>query len=204
MCCVATLVPMTSDSPDRTERHDPTERHLADSPFPGDDGSASPELRDALRLVAEGEGPSTYLTAVAQLCAERVLVPVVATATRVGEMPAGGGRAGLVSDKEADMAVVMLQAQDGRRAMVAFTGQDSLTAWNAEARPVPVTIDRAAQSALNDGAMAVLIDLEGPYPLVLEGEVLSHLAAGHRLVALPEGQFGWAVPNPAADVAEDA
>lgn len=182
------LVPMTSETP---EQH---RRHLADSPFPGDDGSASPALREALRLVAEGEDPSNYLSAVAQLCAERVLVPVVATATRVGEAPAGGGRAGLVSDKEAEMAVVMLQAKDGRRAMVAFTGEDSLTAWNEQARPVPATIDRAAQAALDDRAMAILVDLEGPYPLVLEGEVLEHLAAGHRLVALPEGQFGWAMP----------
>lgn len=186
-----------------SETHEPHQRRLADSPFPGDDGSASADLREALRLVAEGDGPTTYLSAVAQLCAERVLVPVVATATRVGEAPAGGGRAGLVSDKEADMAVVMLRAQDGRRAMVAFTGQDSMSAWNEEARPVPATIDRAAQAALDDGAVAVLIDLEGPYPLVLEGEVLSQLAAGHRLVALPEGQFGWAVTSPTAEDASD-
>ncbi|MGO1975344.1 MAG: SseB family protein [Propionibacteriaceae bacterium] len=187
-----------------SETRDPHQRRLADSPFPGDDGSASAELREALRQVAEGDEPTTYLSAVAQLCAERILVPVVATATRVGEAPPGGGRAGLVSDKEAEMAVVMLQAQDGRRAMVAFTGEDSMTAWNAEARPVPATIDRAAQAALDDGAVAVLIDLDGPYPLVLEGEVLDHLSAGHRLVALPEGQFGWAVANSDVDAATEA
>ena len=43
------------------------------------------------------------------------------------------------------MAVVLLQTADGRRAMLAFTGLDSLQAWDATARPVPVTLDVAAE-----------------------------------------------------------
>ena len=35
----------------------------------------------------------------------------------------------------------MLQAQDGRRAILAFTGLDSLRAWQLDARPVPVTVE---------------------------------------------------------------
>ncbi|MDF2748760.1 MAG: hypothetical protein K0S98_3047, partial [Propionibacteriaceae bacterium] len=63
---------------------------------------------------AGGEAnPYAYLRAVAFLCGDRLLVPVVATATRMGRT-AGA----LVSDKEAEMAVVLLQGQDGRRAML--------------------------------------------------------------------------------------
>lgn len=164
------------------------QRSLADTPFSGDDGRADPVLRARLAAAADGE-PEDYLRAVTELCTARLLVPVVATATVEGKT-----QAGLTSDKEADMAVVLLQTADGRRAMVAFTGMDSLTAWNAEARPVPVTLDVAAGSARQENAEALLIDLGGPHPLALDGAVLTELAEGHRLVELPGGQFGWAVP----------
>ncbi|HEY9293806.1 MAG TPA: SseB family protein [Microlunatus sp.] len=164
------------------------QRTLADTPFPGDDGQADPRAR--ARLAAAGSGNlADYLRAVAELCTVRLLVPVVATNTVAGQTVSG-----LATDKEAEMAVVLLQAADGRRAMVAFTGMDSLTDWNAEARPVPVTLDVAAASARQEGAAALLVDVDGPNPLALDGEVLEHLAAGHRLVEVGGGQFGWAMP----------
>ncbi|HET9873144.1 MAG TPA: SseB family protein [Propionibacteriaceae bacterium] len=166
------------------------ERSLADTAFPDDAGDATPNTRSALAAATGSTDPGDYLRAVAALCADRVLVPVVATATRLGE-PVGG----LVSDKEAEMSVVLLQARDGRRAMLAFTGLDALQMWDATARPVPVTLDLAAQSAQNDGAAALLIDVAGPSPLAIEGDILAELAAGHRLTELPGNQFGWVVPH---------
>ena len=173
------------------------ERILAPSPFPGDDGVADPAARRALAASVREPGTTTYLRAVASLCATRVLVPVVATATRTATVEAGRG-AGLSSDKEADMSVVMLQAADGRRALLGFTGLDALKAWNAQARPVPVTLDLAAQTARAEGVDTVLVDVAGPHPLAIDGEVLDGLAQGHRLLEVAEGEFGWAVP-----VAED-
>ena len=173
---------------DHPDGHPAHERTLAPSPFPGDDGAPRPEVRDALALFAGSNGPDDYLRAVAALCADRLLVPVVATATRPG-----GPVAGLASDKQAEMAVVMLQRSDGGRALLGFTGMDALQTWDARARPVPVTIDKVAETAAAEGAVAVLVDLAGPHPLVLEGEVLDALARGHRLVDLGDG-FGWAMP----------
>lgn len=92
------------------------------------------------------------------------------------------------------MSVVSLQAQDGRRALLVFTGLDALQSWQPDARPVPVTVDRAAQTARNEDLTAVLIDVAGPNALVIEGEILSELAAGHRLVELSQGEFGWVIP----------
>ncbi len=74
--------------------------------------------------------PLAYLRAVAALCGDRLLVPVVATATRLEETVAG-----LASDKEAEMSVVTLQAQDGRRALLAFTGLDALQSWQPRCSP---------------------------------------------------------------------
>ena len=167
------------------------ERSLAPSPFPGDEGSASADTRHALARSVQEPGPTAYLRAVAALCTDRLLVPVVATATRMGETAGGSA-----SDKEAEMAVVMLRTADGRQAMLAFTGLDSLTSWRPEARPVPITLDRLAATAQTEAATAVLVDFAGPAALVIEGEVLDSLAAGHRLVETADGEFGWALPAP--------
>ena len=141
-----------------------------------------------------GSLPRTSLTTTcgrSRPCAvTRLLVPVVATATRVGTTVGG-----LASDKEAEMAVVLLQRADGGKAVLGFTGLDALQAWDApRGGPVPVTVDKVAETATAEGAVAVLVDVAGPHPLVLEGEVLTALARGHRLVDLGDG-FGWAMPG---------
>jgi hypothetical protein len=166
------------------------DRRLAPSPFPGDDGAASAETRRYLAEAAASSSQTSYLRAVAALCGDRLLVPVLATATRMGEI-AGG----LVSDKEAEMAVALLQGSDGRRALLAFTGLDSLQAWQPAGRPVPVTLDVAAQTTLSEGCSALLIDLAGPHPITIEAPLLDELAAGHRLVEVGPEEFGWAVPR---------
>jgi hypothetical protein len=166
------------------------ERRLTPSPFPGDDGTASVETRRCLERAGAGPDPTSYLRAVAALCADRLLVPVVATATRLAES-AGG----FASDKEAEMAVVLMRGDDGRRALLAFTGLDSLQAWQPAGRPVPVTLDVAAKTARSEGCSVLLIDLAGPYQLSIEPPVLDELAAGHRLVEVGPEEFGWAVPR---------
>ena len=92
------------------------------------------------------------------------------------------------------MAVVMLQTADGSRALLGFTGLDALQTWRPDARPVPVTLDLAARTARSEGVQTVLVDVAGPHPLAIDGEVLDALAAGRRLVELTAGEFGWAVP----------
>jgi hypothetical protein len=91
------------------------------------------------------------------------------------------------------MAVVLLEFAPGRRGLLAFTGLDALRAWDTSARPVPVTLDRLAQTARAEGAVAVLVDVAGPDSLSIEGEVLDGLAAGHRLVETGPAEFGWLV-----------
>ena len=165
-------------------------RTLAPSPFPADDGAASTETRRLLAVAAAPDAePTAYLRAVAALCRDRLLVPVVATATRMGQTEGG-----LASDKEAEMAVVLLQAADGRRALLAFSGLDALQSWQGSARPVPVTLDLAAKTARAEGAAAVLVDFAGPALLAVEGELLEQLAAGHRLIETAPQEFGWVVP----------
>lgn len=141
---------------------------LAEPAFPDDDGSVYPELAEAL-------GDETRVLAV--LGGVRVFVPVVAL---LGESPAG-------TDKEADMAAVLMTGADGRTALLAFSSVAAMATWNAEARPVPVWGHEAARAALDENASALLLDLASSTFTVVETPDLEHLAAGHRMVSTDAG-----------------
>ena len=162
-------------------------RTIPDPGFAGDDGGVDPRLADALAAYDEAPEAGGHLAALAVLQDARVLVPVVAV---LGEVEYD--EHGLARDKTSEMAAVLMTGRDGRTALLAFTGSESLDAWDATARPVPVTTRQAAQAALHDGAAALLLDVAGPVMFVVEGEDLDALAAGHRLVPLDGGRWGWA------------
>lgn len=147
---------------------DPSQRILG-SAYGGDDGTAPPALVEALQ--AFGSGQRSYADVLTVLLTSRVLVPVVAVD---GEREVGPH--GLVHDRSADMATVLLTGADGRQAYLAFTSMASLEAWRRDARPVPVSFATAARAALQDGADAVVVDLAGPVQFVVSGEVLAHAA----------------------------
>ena len=171
---------------------------LPDPGFASDDGAVDPAVSAALTAYAAAPGAEQaeqHLAAVAVLQDARVLVPVVAMHGEVGY-----DEQGLAHDKTSDMAAVLMTGRDGRTALLAFTGTSSLTSWNPEARPVPVTVRQAARAAQQDGAAALLVDVAGPVLFVVEGDQLAALAAGSRLVRLVDGQWGWvrAVAPPAS------
>ncbi|GGF35587.1 hypothetical protein GCM10011519_06350 [Marmoricola endophyticus] len=156
-------------------------REIPDPGFAGDDGEAPATLREA--LVVQREDPEGgYLPALAALSGARLLVPVVAL---LGERAEDG------SEKSSDMAAVLMQHPDGRTALLAFTGTDAMAAWDPGARPVPVPAATAAASAVQEEADALLVDVAGPAQLLVEGEDLSALASGWRLVRLDGGGWGW-------------
>ncbi len=150
--------------------------------FAGDQGEPDPAVRDALAAVVDGDA-ATYLAALVALGGARLLVPVVAT----GDDSADGPD----PDRHAELAVVSVQAADGRRALLAFTGLDALVAWEPRARPVPGTLDDVCATVIEAGADALLVDVAGPVPFVVESDLVRELAAGRRLVALDGGGFGW-------------
>jgi hypothetical protein len=158
-------------------------RRIPDPGFAGDDGAGDPTLRSA--LAAYAVDPARQVDVLFALPAARLLVPVVAVLgeTEVDEH-------GLAHDKTSDMATALLTGRDGRQALLAFTGLDTLAVWRTDARPVPVTTTLAAQSAIQEGAAALVIDVAGPTPYTVEGQVLEALARGWTLVRTPEG-LAW-------------
>ena len=109
--------------------------------FPDDPGTADPSAARA--LAAWRDGRAGEQDVVAALAGIRVFVPIVAQISRSHIT-----QDGLVSDKEADMALVSLQASDGPKALPVFTSTQALSAWNGDARPVAADIRRAALSAV--------------------------------------------------------
>lgn len=158
-------------------------RRIPDPGFPNDDGAGDPDLRSA--LAAYAADPSHQVDVLLALPTARLLVPVVAV---LGEVEVDAQ--GLAHDKTSDMATALLTGQDGRQALLAFTGLDTLAAWRADARPVPVTAALAATSAIQEGAAALVLDVAGPTTYAVEGEVLEGLAHGWTLARIDHG-LAW-------------
>lgn len=160
------------------------DRSLAAPAFPDDDGTTYPAL-------AEAFGDDTQVLAV--LGDVRVFVPVVATLGEAALSPGGpGGGAGPRAaqggtDKDADMAAVLMRGADGRQALLTFSSVATMQAWDPHARPVPVWGRDAARAAIDEGASAILLDLGHPHFTVVESDDVQHLAAGHQLVRTPSG-----------------
>ena len=149
--------------------------------FKGDTGDPDPLVRS---LMANAYTDSlAYQRAIVGLCTARFLLPIVASGDEGGDGPD--------PDRHAEMAAVLITSDSGAAAVLVFTGLDALRAWRPDARPVPCTLDDVAATVGQAGAAAVVIDVAGPHPVVLEGDIVEHLAQGHRLVELEDG-FGWA------------
>ena len=152
---------------------------LAEPAFPDDDGRADSLLTEAL---------GDDLAVLAVLGDVRVFVPVVAL---LGDVPAEGDNPRRTSSAggapQGEMAAVLMTGADGRTALLAFSSVATMTEWNGDARPVPVWGREAARAALDEGAMAILLDLGSPTFTVIETADVEHLAAGHRLVGTEAG-----------------
>lgn len=164
-------------------------RSIPDPGFSGDDGGVDPDVLSALAAygqVQDADEAEARLAALEVLQDSRVLVPVVAV---LGEVEYD--ESGLARDKTSDMASVLMTGKDGRTALLAFTGMTGLARWDAGARPVPVPVRQAAQAAIQDEAVALVIDVAGPVSFVIEDAALLAVARGDRLVRLDDG-WGWA------------
>lgn len=154
-------------------------RTLTPSPFAGDDGSVDEALAAALGLgsgAGSGSGVMDVAAVHAALLEARVFVPVLAVS---GDSGADGGDAG------ADMALPVLRAPDGREALPVFSCVETLTRWDARARPVPALARRAALSAVGEERQLMVLDVAGPTTAVLPRPALWALARGQEWVPAP-------------------
>jgi SseB protein N-terminal domain len=150
----------------------------------GDTGGADPAVTAV--LAAYAAGATAEHAVLAAVAASRLLVPVVAVLAEAdddGTVPPAlaSGRSAPFdprSEKETEMALPTLIGNDGRKAVIAFTGTDTVKRWRQDARPVPVPAARLWPAVAAEQADAVVIDVAGPVPLVIEGARLRALADG--------------------------
>lgn len=136
---------------------------------PDDDGAPDPELRS---ILASGDGDAIARA----LRGSRLLVAVVA---QLDSRDDHGG------EKDSHMALVSMVNGRGERGLLAFTGTDSLRAWDPHARPVPAPAAAVAEAALRDGAVALVVDVAGPHHVVITGPILAEWCAA------PGPKAGW-------------
>jgi SseB protein N-terminal domain len=137
---------------------------------PDDDGGTDSAVAAALSGFQAGTASAADVLAV--LTETRLLVPVVALLTK-----AEVGEHGLRQEKESEMALPKLVGNDGREAVLAFTGTEPLKRWRPDARPIQATAPQVCQAARHEKAAAVVVDVAGPVSFVIEGDTLQALAA---------------------------
>jgi hypothetical protein len=146
-----------------------TGRELTSTGFDGDLGEADASL---LAVLDDPQDETALMRAVT---GARLLVPIVAvpnevdTSTEQIAKPSAGNNG-------TDMAVMTLTASDGQRAFPVFSSMATLTAWDATARPSPVTSARAAQGAVAEGCDVLLLDCGSAHERLLRPSMVWALA----------------------------
>ena len=148
---------------------------VPDTDFSDDNGDADKTLRHALKAFEESASAGDAQLVLTLLKDARLLVPVVAQLDNVLD-----DNVNLPAEKDSHMQSVEYVNSDGRRALLAFTGTDSLNAWNPDARPIPRAAHIVAQSVLEGELDALILDLHGPSTCVIEGPMLVRLAISAR------------------------
>lgn len=142
-------------------------RELTSTGFDGDVGAADPGLLAAL---VDPVDETALMRAVADA---RLLVPIVVSPT---ELDDAVDSVDLVVGKPTDMAVLTLTSPDGQRAFPVFSSVAALSAWDATARPSPVSSSRAAQAAVFERCEVMVLDLGSGHECVLRPSMVWALA----------------------------
>jgi hypothetical protein len=156
-------------------------------------GDADPRLAAALAALRPTPSPAARAEVLAALAGARVYVPVVERRTALPE----GGTA-------PEVVLLTLVGSAGGRALPLFLDAGGAVAFRPGARPVPMQGPQACAAAVEDDAVAVLLDPAGA-ALALTGGDLRELAAGRVPVAGADlSATRTAEPLAAPDAVDDA
>ncbi|MDP9466442.1 MAG: SseB family protein [Actinomycetota bacterium] len=161
-----------------------------------DTGQADPRLAAALVAYVRTGSPADRAEALAAMAGARLFAAVTATST-AEHVEVGTG---LRAESTAEMALLTLVGNAGGRAVPLFLDPGAAVAFRPGARPVPLPGPEACAAALEDGAVAVLVDPPGA-ALVVAGADLRELAGGRVPVVgapLSTARTATALTAPAA------
>ena len=166
-------------------------RSFEPNAFAADDGSTPEAFATAIatfRSLAEDDTAraAAHAAVVDAVRVSRFLIPLIAEAGDEGVSPAG-----LRVDKTQELAVVHVEGPDGQTVLPIFSSVAAMTAWRADARPVPADGLRAAASALLDDCSWVVVDATSDTEIVLRRPTLRAIVA----------EQPWTPPHADPDVA---
>lgn len=122
-------------------------REFSQNSWSQDDGSTPKVLAD---VFDRNFDKAELFTALSQ---SRLLIALLA---ELGESDVGPH--GELVDKSADLAIVAVSTPDGKTAIPAFSSVAEMTAWNSNARPVPVEAAKLAIAAISEGHERVILN----------------------------------------------
>lgn len=143
--------------------------------YPTDTGLTEESVQRAFDSFSAGDLAEEVL--VDALRSTRVFAPVLAEVTHAEITDEG-----LVSDKESDMALISIQAPDGRRALPVFTSVDALTSWHASARPVAADMRKTCLAAVEDDNQLIVINPGSELTFVLRRPAVWAIAKAEEWV----------------------
>lgn len=125
-------------------------RAFNENPFADDDGSARPELVNAILEFHETGDASKVFS---EFSKSRLLIPLLAD---LGESEEGAH--GQTIDKSADLSIVNVETPDGQIGLPVFSSVETMQRWNSTARPVPSDAIRVALAAASEGNTRIILD----------------------------------------------
>lgn len=143
-----------------------------------DTGEADPRLAAALAGWTAAASAPARAEVLAALAGARVFMAI----TQVSTAEQVDADTGLRAEAAAEMALLTLIGSAGGRAVPLFLDAGAAVAFRAGARPLPMRAPEACGAALDDGAVAVLLDPPGA-GLAVTGSELADLAAGRVPIA---------------------
>lgn len=146
-------------------------RSFEPNSWAGDQGQADELLVSSIHALNAGTGNNEQV--VAALSKARVLIPLLA---ELGE--SGEGAHGQKVDKSADLAIVTVETPDGQDALPVFSSVEAMAIWNPTARPVPVSAQKAAIAAAQEGNTRIVLDAGNDTEFVVRRPALAAIAQG--------------------------
>lgn len=148
-------------------------RSFHENPDAADDGSAPERVIEAIRRFRAREVGAAEV--VEALHDARLLMPLIAARGDDGVGPHGQ-----VVDKTQELSMVTAAGPDGRPVLPAFTSTETMRAWNAAARPIPIVVPRIALAAAASQTPLIVVDPASQTFFVLRRPSFRALATGER------------------------
>lgn len=146
-------------------------RTFSENDFTNDDGSANPNLIDAIQKFRNDQ--ASIVDVVDQFRQSRLLVPLVAD---LGESEVGAH--GKLVEKSADLAIVTVLGPDGQNVLPVFSSVDALSRWNKLARPVPTSPIKVALAAASELTNRIVLDPGSETEFAIRRPAIAAIAQG--------------------------